>query len=121
MKCAGDPFLPGAPLARDEDRRLRAGRTVDEIEDLLHRLGDAHDLFELTGLGQDTPETGSLLAQGPMLDGTPDREEELLQVYGHGLKIKSIAGFSIGDRMIIVYSGCRVARCGIYTIAMDML
>jgi hypothetical protein len=64
---------------------------------------------------------GDLLIGANLVDERSRKLQRELQVYGHGLKIKSIAGFSIGERMIIVYSGCRVARCGIYTIAMEML
>jgi len=64
---------------------------------------------------------GDLLIGANLVDGRSRKLQRELQVYGHGLKIRSVAGFSLGERMIIVYSGCRVARCGIFTIAMEML
>ena len=64
---------------------------------------------------------GDLLIGANLVDGRSRKLQRELQVYGHGLKIKSVAGLSLGERMIIVYSGCRAARCGIFSIAMEML
>jgi hypothetical protein len=64
---------------------------------------------------------GDLLIGANLVDGRSRKLQRELQVYGHGLKIKSVAGFSLGRKMIIVYSGCRVARCGIFSIAMELL
>src|SRR5581483_4942737 len=80
----GDDLLAGAALALDEDRRLAAGRGLDDAPDALHRLALADELMDAACLRQLLLEALLAIDEAPPLEGLPDEMQDL--VGGEGLR-----------------------------------
>ena len=68
MDGVGHQLLADAALAQDQHRRLGAGHLVDQLVDLLHRLGIADDVGGLEPLLQRILQAAVLVLQPHLVD-----------------------------------------------------
>ena len=74
-------LLAGAGLAGDEDGGVRAGHLADELEDLEHRLGAAHDPLAVGGaLAELQPEGAHLVTHVVVLEHAPQGGQQVVDL-----------------------------------------
>src|SRR2546428_14053793 len=79
MDRAGDDFLAGAALAREEDRALRRGDFPDELDHLAHCAALADETFEIILRLHLAAEHLRLPDELPVLEEPVDLREEFVE------------------------------------------